>query len=83
MNATDALFWLLRTPRIPDHDRYWVSGGSSIALTPTLDLDLGYARLFSENSRIENADPFTGHVVRGGYAGSGNLFSGQITWRFR
>ena len=71
-----------RTPRIPDHDRYWLSIGASTALTDTIRIDVGYAHLFSQATRIDNPDPLTGNVLRGRYSGSGNLFGAQVTWRF-
>jgi long-chain fatty acid transport protein len=71
-----------RTPRIPDHDRYWASLGASTALTDTIRIDVGYAHLFSQNAKIDNPDPVTGNVLRGSYSGSGDLFGAQLTWRF-
>lgn len=36
----------LRTPRIPDNDRFWLAGGLSYRFTERLEGSLGYAHLF-------------------------------------
>jgi hypothetical protein len=46
-----------RTPRIPDHDRYWLSIGAALQLAETVVVDVGYAHVFSQNAQIENRDP--------------------------
>jgi long-chain fatty acid transport protein len=53
-----------RTPRIPDVDRIWMSFGASYQFTDALSLDFGYAHLFLDNAKFNNAEA-TGHVLVG------------------
>jgi long-chain fatty acid transport protein len=73
----------LRTPRIPDADRVWISAGLGCQATDRLRLDLGYAHLFGLDSSTRNAEPVSGHVLRGGFRGSADLFGVQLGWTFR
>jgi long-chain fatty acid transport protein len=41
-----------RNPRIPDADRFWVSGGVSYQFTKQFGVDAGYSHLFCKNSTI-------------------------------
>ncbi len=72
-----------RTPRIPDHDRYWLAAGVGYALTEQIKLQFGYAHVFSQNARSNAADPLTGNTLRGYYAGNADLFSAQVSWQFQ
>jgi long-chain fatty acid transport protein len=73
----------LRTPRIPDSDRIWATAGIGYQATERLRVDLSYAHLFGLDSSTRNADPVTGHVLRGDFSGSADLFGVQIGWTFR
>ena len=48
-----------------------------------MTIDVGYAHLFGLGSEIRNPDPVSGHVLRGQFHGSGNLFGLQVEWVFR
>jgi long-chain fatty acid transport protein len=41
-----------RNPRIPDADRFWVSGGVGYQFTKAFGMDAGYSHLFCKNSTI-------------------------------
>jgi long-chain fatty acid transport protein len=69
----------LRTPRIPDSDRYWLSAGIGYRVTDALTFDVGYAHLFSPSVEISNPDAVTGHVLRGEYDASADVFGIQLT----
>jgi long-chain fatty acid transport protein len=72
-----------RTPRIPDSDRVWIAAGLGWRVTERLRFDLSYAHLFGLASSTRNADPVTGHVLRGRFEGAADLFGVQLAWAFR
>ena len=45
---TDAV----RTPRLPDNDRFWLSGGATASLSRSLKLDVAYTHLFVRDTPI-------------------------------
>lgn len=70
-----------RTARIPDANRYWLSGGVSCAVTPAADLHFGYAHLFADKASInETANSLAG-VLSGTYKNSANIFSATVAMR--
>ena len=80
----------LRTARIPDADRTWLSFGANYKLNKKLSFDLGYAHLFVDNPDINSSDaydPTTGlntglHQLKGSYDASVDILSAQVNWRF-
>ncbi|MEY2507856.1 MAG: long-chain fatty acid transport protein [Verrucomicrobiota bacterium] len=68
----------LRTPRVPDNNRYWLSFGAKYSPKDWLDLDIGYAHLFVD-------DPFTtftdsqGHQLIGTYDAHVDIVSASVT----
>ena len=46
-----------RTPRIPDSSRYWLSVGASYRVIDRVNVDIGYAHLFSPRGDITNTIP--------------------------
>jgi long-chain fatty acid transport protein len=72
----------LRTPRIPDSDRVWIATGIGYHAGARLRLDLSYAHLFGLDTTTRNRDPVTGHVLRGDFSGSADLWGVQLTWSF-
>jgi long-chain fatty acid transport protein len=42
----------VRTPLLPDNDRYWASVGGTYKLTPKITLDAAYSHLFVKNTPI-------------------------------
>ena len=69
-----------RTPRIPDADRIWLAAGVGVRPTERLQLDLGYAHIFSPSVSIDNPDPVTGHRLRGDYDAYADVIGVQLTW---
>jgi long-chain fatty acid transport protein len=79
----------VRTVRLPDNDRWWLSVGTRWHPTPNLMLDAAYAHLFISNTDIALTREQTGapasfaSTVVGGYDNSVNIVSLQATWAFR
>jgi long-chain fatty acid transport protein len=70
----------LRTPRIPDADRIWLAAGIGFRPFERVQFDVGYAHLFSPSVGVDNADPVTGHVLRGHYDIEADVIGVQFTW---
>jgi long-chain fatty acid transport protein len=64
---TDAV----RTPRVPDANRTWISAGLTYMLTPNLKVDLAYSHLFLDTARVAigPGNPWFNPVL-GPYAGT-------------
>lgn len=58
-----------RTPRIPDHDRTWITCGVGYRISDTVSIDLGYAHLFVKDAEI-NKEPTGEDRLRGGLSGT-------------
>ena len=71
----------LRTPRIPGNDRTWLTVGMNYRFSPELSLDVGYARLFVDDTAIAN-DNEAGAVLNGEFESQTDILSGQLNWRF-
>jgi len=80
----------LRTPRVPDEDRYWLTLGAKYSYSRDLTFDFGYAHLFVDDSRVKSNDaydPTTGqtsgfHSLNGEYNSKVDILSAQVNWRF-
>lgn len=76
----------LRTVRLPDADRTWLSFGAKYKLSNTSSLDFGYTHIFfkdeSINRRTLNNGAPTAQFVRGNYDISANLLSVQYNMNF-
>lgn len=80
----------VRTPRVPDADRYWLSFGANYRYSNTLSFDIGYAHLFVDDPDINSTDaydPGTGqttgfHKLKGSYDAAVDIFSAQVNWKF-
>ena len=70
----------LRTPRVPDSERFWLSAGVGWQPFERLRVDVGYAHLFSPDVNIRNADPVTGHILHGSYSAEANIVGVQMTY---
>ena len=46
---------VLRTPRVPDSDRTWLTLGASYAYSKSYSVDIGYAHLFVSVPRLSKA----------------------------
>ena len=63
-----------RTPRIPDADRTWVSGGVGYTFSRSLGLDLGYSYIFLKDSALD---------LQAGTPGTPDFFRGNLTGTYR
>ncbi|MFN2309710.1 MAG: OmpP1/FadL family transporter [Gammaproteobacteria bacterium] len=70
-----------RTPRIPGNDRTWLAVGANYRLSPKLSLDIGYAHLFVDDTRIEHTDA-SGYTLSGTYDSDVDILSTQMNWTF-
>ncbi len=73
-----------RTPRIPGEDRRWLSFGMGYQFNEQVGMDLGYTRVFVDEVPIDNASESDGGTtIRGVYEADINLFSAQLTYKFK
>ena len=76
-----------RTPRLPGNDRFWVALGAGYSWNEDLTVDVGYAHLFVDDTRIRNTvTDFNGAVSEtlvGEYDLAVDVFGLQATWRIR
>ena len=70
-----------RTPRIPDDNRYFLSGGLRWSPKNWMDVDVGYAHLFVEDPSVNLLDT-QGHQLIGKFDASVNIVSAAITLRW-
>ncbi|MEA3405156.1 MAG: OmpP1/FadL family transporter [Pseudomonadota bacterium] len=74
---------LLRTPRIPDSDRLWLSFGAGYQLNDTMRIDVAYSHLAGGNPKIEATDSDTEqHVLVGEFDTSIDIVSAQLVWNY-
>ncbi len=79
-----------RTPRIPGEDRYWITLGAGYQFTEHLVMDIAYAHLFVDDSKMQKhaslADPdgedFARGTVVGEFDNSVDIASVQFSYRF-
>jgi len=78
----------LRTVRLPDNDRKWLSVGMQWRPTGNICVDAGYAHLFVSSPGVDltrsqvGAPPSFASTVVGTYDASINIFGVQLTYRF-
>ena len=75
-----------RTPRVPGEDRYWVSIGAGYQFSDSITMDLAYAHLFVDDSKMEKyatnpEDAGRGTVV-GEFDNSVDIVSVGFTYKF-
>lgn len=70
-----------RSPRTPDSDRKWVSVGLGYKVSPSMDLDVGYTRIFSDKVDVKYTSDNANYLV-GSYDTSVNIFSAQLVWKY-
>ena len=75
-----------RTPRIPGEDRYWVTLGAGYQFTEYLPMDIAYAHLFVDDSKMQKSvsdpeDTARGTVV-GEFDNSVDIASIEFSYRF-
>ncbi|MGB5442171.1 MAG: outer membrane protein transport protein, partial [Gammaproteobacteria bacterium] len=85
----------LRTPRVPDNDRTWLTFGATWKYTPEISFDFGYAHLFVDDPKLSGSpdahDPttmppgnLTGfHALNAKYDAAVDIFSVGFNWKFR
>lgn len=71
----------LRSPRIPDSNRRWITAGASWKATPGFTVHGGYARVSFSDAPISTTDDF-GHTLLGTADLSADVLSVQGTWSF-
>ncbi|MFG1479573.1 outer membrane protein transport protein [Xanthobacter sp. V4C-4] len=54
-----------RSPRLPDTNRLWLSGGFTYAVTQQLSMDFAYSHIFGETSPITQTPDLPGNMLRG------------------
>jgi len=76
----------LRTPRIPDANRYWATLGATWSFSKNFGLDLSYAHIFVDDPKINKSglepEDYTRGALKGQYDASVNIISAQLSWRF-
>jgi long-chain fatty acid transport protein len=76
----------LRTPRIPDANRIWTTLGLTWSFSKNFGIDLAYAHLFVNDSKINKSglesEDYTRGALKGNYDASVNIISAQVSWRF-
>jgi len=85
----------LRTPRVPDNDRTWLTFGATYKYNPDISFDFGYAHLFVDDPKLTGTadanDPtapfpvgLTGtHALNAKYDASVDIVSAGFNWKFR
>jgi len=73
----------LRSPRISDQDRVWLTFGASYQHSEALSIDVGYAHLFIGDATVDNTEVITGHVLTGEFEGEIDILAAQLVWRMR
>ncbi|MDD2933382.1 MAG: transporter [Methylotenera sp.] len=78
-----------RTARIPGNDRKWLSLGAGYQMTPATKFDIGYSHLFIGDAKIDDNQtavsataPFNSGYLKGGFEGSVDILSLQVTHNF-
>ena len=84
----------LRSPRVPDETRVWLTLGANYRYSRNLSMDIGYAHLFVDDPEIKNGadaeDPtlpfpagLTGfHTLNAEYDAAVDMFSVQLNYQF-
>lgn len=73
----------LRTPRIPDSDRIWLSFGAGYQWNKDLRIDFAYSHLWGGTEKIEAISADTGvHVLQGSFDTKVDILSAQLVWNY-
>lgn len=70
----------LRTPRIPDGERYWLAFGLGYRLNKDVRLDVSYAHLFVPDQDINHVGS-TGDTLTGEYELAVDILGIQMAWQ--
>lgn len=72
-----------RTVRIPDSNRFWLSGGAGYKLTDATTIDVAYTHIFGETvSVLEDTTPALNGVVDGNYHPHVDIVSAELSMKF-
>ncbi len=71
----------LRSPRIPDSDRVWLTAGVTYQLFENISLHGAYAHLFFQHAPIRNSG-MTGDQLIGTFSTDIDVVGVQVDWRF-
>ncbi len=71
----------LRSARLPDSDRYWVSAGFSYTLGRHYSIDFGYTHIFASNAHIDRVGSTQDRLV-GDYDSAAEIVSLQLNATF-
>lgn len=73
------------TPRVPDGDRTWLSGGFNYQWSESLSIDAAYTHIKVDDADITNtsASPLgEAYLVSGSFDSSVNIFAVQLNWSY-
>jgi long-chain fatty acid transport protein len=70
-----------RSVRVPDSDRYWLSGGYSWDVSKDLQFNFGYAHIFAPKVDTRLTDAKLG-TITGTYTGSVDIVSSSFVYKF-
>ena len=71
-----------RTPRDPDTDRFWISGGVGYQLTQNVGFDFGYSHLFAIDGGTVRTNSIAGQLVGRYEDDSADIISADMTYHF-
>lgn len=76
----------VRTPRIPDTDRWWLATGLGWRITDALSLDIAYTHVFFDEAELRQRGLTEGNLLRGDldarYQNSIDIVSLGLRWQF-
>ncbi|MGE5517217.1 MAG: OmpP1/FadL family transporter [Bacteroidota bacterium] len=72
-----------RTARIPDTNRYWLSGGYTYDLDPNFQINVAYTHIFADKANINELNDSTNRgTLAGSYDASVDILSTSFVWKF-
>lgn len=71
----------LRSPRVPDSSRYWLTAGFTYLVLKNISIHAAYAHLFMNDASINKAGSSADFLV-GQYSEQNNIGGLQMDWRF-
>ncbi len=72
---------VLRTARLPDNDRIWLSLGASYKINNKMSADVGFSHLFISDTRISRTGS-SSNILNGVYESNANILSAQFNYQF-
>lgn len=73
----------LRTPRIPDSDRVWLSFGAGYEVQKDLRVDVAYTHIWGGKPKIQATDAETENLVLSGqFQTHVDILSAQVVWNY-